>query len=255
MKTSYLLYHLRKDFPKRIACPGDYIGLQTGKLKKEIKTIVICLDFDDDIFNQIKNQKVDLILTHHPLIYGKRKEVLGFDKVKNKLVKTIDRMHIPVYSMHTNFDCAPLGMNMALAKALNLSNVKKLKYDEEKMLRGGELPYEMSAPEFAQYVKKQLHLPAVYLINRGKKRIKTVALCGGAGGGMFRPAMMEGYDIYCSGDAPHHIRHDVNCYRYNYLEMMHEVEQIFVPTMAEYLKKLDKDLKLICLPQPYPTFY
>lgn len=255
MKTSKLLYHLRRDFPKRIACKGDFIGLQTGKLKKEINTIVICLDFDDDIFNKIKEQNVDLILTHHPLIYGKRKEVLDFDKVKNKLVHTIDKLHIPVYSMHTNFDASSLGMNVALANSLKLKNIRTLDNDNEKMMRGGELDKEMDAIEFAKYVKKQLKLPAVYLINRGKKKIKSVAICGGAGGGMFRVPMEEGYDIYVSGDAPHHIRHDINCYHYNYLEIMHEAEQIFVPTMKEYLKNLDKDLKIIALGQDYPTFF
>ncbi|MCQ2794400.1 MAG: Nif3-like dinuclear metal center hexameric protein [Bacilli bacterium] len=252
MKSSTLLYHLRRLYPKRVAFPGDFIGLQTGKIKKEIHHICVCLDFDDDVWNVIKNKQVDLILTHHPLIYGKRKEVLAYDEVKRKLVKTIDHLHIPVYSMHTNFDCAHGGMNDQLAQVLGLKNVKPLK--NEPMARGGVLPHPMEVHAFARYVKKQLHLPSVYLINRGAKQIKKVALCGGAGSGIFKFAREEGYDIFLSGDAPHHIRHDINCCRYNYLEIMHEVEQIFVPTLTCVLKELNPSLKVTPVAQKYPEF-
>ena len=110
----------------------------------------------------------------------------------------------------------------------------------------------MEVNAFARFVKKSLNLPSVYLINRGKKTVKKVAICGGAAGGCFKLALDEGYDIYVSGDAPHHIRHDVNCYQFNYLEIWHEAEQIFIPVMARRLKALDKKLKIIMVNQPYP---
>lgn len=245
MKTTTLLYHLRKAYPKSMGYKGDFIGLQTGKLKNEINNIVICLDFDDDVFNAIKNKKVDLILTHHPLIYGKRKEVLEYDEVKRKLVHTIDKLHIPVYSMHTNFDAAPNGMNDALANSLKLKNIKPLIH--EKMARGGELNKAMDIKEFAKYVKKNLNLDYVYLIHRGKDKVKKVALCGGAASGLWKITKEERYDVFLSGDAPHHIRHDVNCFRYNYIEIAHEVEKIFIPTVYNFLKNLDKNLNLICV--------
>lgn len=252
MESSKLMYHLRKWYPKSVGYPGDFIGLQTGKIKKETNTILVCLDFDEDVFNKVKNEKIDLVLTHHPLIYGKRKEVLKFDPVKRAFVKKIDKLKIPVYSMHTNFDSGVDGMNDNLAKAIGLTHIKPLKGDH--MLRGGILKEAMEINVFARHVKKALNLSTVYLINRGKKMIKKVAICGGAGAGDFHIPQNEGYDIFVSGDAMHHIRHDINCYRYNYLDIMHEVEQIFIPVMARRLKALDKKLKIITIGQPYPKF-
>ncbi len=252
MLSSKLIYTLRKWYPKSIGMPGDFIGLQTGKIKKEVSTILLCLDFDDDVFNKVKDKNIDLIITHHPLIYGKRKEVLEADPIKRALVNKIDKLKIPVYSMHTNFDSGIDGMNDNLAKALNLKNIKPLKGDH--MLRGGELTKAMSMEEFAKYAKKSLDLPAVYYIARGKKLVKKVAICGGAGGGEFKVPLKEGYDVYVSGDAPHYIRHDINCYHYNYVEASHEVEQIFIPIMERRLKSLDKNLKIIKVGQPYPKF-
>ena len=253
MQSSKLIYHLRKWYPKSVATPGDFIGLQTGKLRKETNTILVCLDFDNDVFNKVKNEKIDLILTHHPLIYGKRKEVLKFDPVKRALVKKIDKLKIPVYSMHTNFDAAPNGMNDAIASALNLEHIKPLKGDP--MARGGTLKTPIDINAFARIVKKKLNLPSVFVINRGKKLIKKVALCGGSGSGSFKIAQEEGYDVYLSGDAPHHIRHDVNCFRYNYIEIMHEAEQIFIPVVASAIKKIDPKIKITCVKQAYPKFF
>jgi len=245
MNASKLLYNLRKWFPKSVGYPGDFIGLQTGKIKGDIKTIAICLDFDNDVFDKIKNRKVDLILTHHPFIYGKRKEVMFYDIVKRKLCNTIDKLKIPVYSMHTNFDSGKGGMNDALAIKLGLKNIKSLKADP--MIRGGKLPKEMDIHAFAKLAKEKLELDYVMLIARGKKKVKSAAICGGAAAGCFKMAMEEGYDVFLSGDAPHHIRHDVNCYKYNYIEIAHEVEKIFIPVMAKKLKELDSKLNIICV--------
>jgi len=243
MDANKLLYHLRKWYPKSVGYPGDFIGIQTGKIKGDIKNIVVCLDFDNDVWDKIKNRKVDLILTHHPLIYGKRKEVLFYDPVKKQLVKTIDKLKIPVYSMHTNFDAGKDGMNDALANKLGLKHIHQLKCD--RMFRGGYLEKEMEIHQFAKYAKEKLELDYVMVIARGKPKVKKIAICGGAAAGCFKMAQEEGYDVWLSGDAPHHIRHDVNCYKYNYIEIAHEVEKIFIPTIARRLKELDKSLNII----------
>ena len=252
MKTSKLIYYLRKWYPEWAGYEGDFIGLQTGELKEHTNTIVLCLDFDHQVFNRIKGKHVDLILTHHPLLYGNRDEILSYDEVKRALIEKIDRLHIPCYSMHTNFDGGKKGMNAALAEKLGLVNVHPLK--NEKLCRGGTLPKAMDINDFAKMVKRVLKLPKIYLINKGKKRIKKVALCGGSGAGDFVHAMNEGYDIFLSGDAPHHIRHDVSRYHFNYIEIMHEVEQIFIEVMYKRLKSLDPKLKIIRVPQEYPKF-
>ena len=109
MKTKALLKKLSNFFPKSIAKKyHDYPGLQTGKLKEEVKTILLCLDFDEIVFNKMKEadllDKVDLIITHHPFIYGKKKYVFLNDQNKEKLCSLIDSYNIPICSYHTNFD-------------------------------------------------------------------------------------------------------------------------------------------------------
>ncbi|MCR5333036.1 MAG: Nif3-like dinuclear metal center hexameric protein [Bacilli bacterium] len=247
MNTVKLLRNLAKRFPKSIRTPGDYVGLMTGKLPEEVHTILLCLDFDDIVYDEIlkMKKKPDMILTHHPFIYGTRYRVLKHSEIKRDLVERIDKMGIPVYSMHTNFDTGKGGMNDALAEALGLENIRPL--ETISMARGGELPKAMEIHEFAKYATQRLNLDYSHLVHGGKDKVKSVAIIGGGGSYKYVNAMLEGYDIYISGDAPHHIRRDVIAAKYNFLDVSHEVEKIFMPQMAKLLKEIDPSLETIII--------
>lgn len=247
MKTNKLLRNLAKYFPKSIKSRGDFVGLMTGKLKEDTKTIVLCLDLDDISFAEVLSfdKKPDLILTHHPFIYGTRAKTLKYDAIKADLVRRVDELDIPVYSMHTNFDTGKNGMNDALAEALNLSDIKPLEFC--KMARGGTLPYEMDIEEFAKYVNEKLDIEYSLLVHAGKDRVKTMAIVGGGGSRRFKEAMLEGYDVFVSGDAPHHVRREVIANHYNYLEVSHEVERIFMAQMKKVLLSIDPTLEIITI--------
>jgi putative NIF3 family GTP cyclohydrolase 1 type 2 len=133
-------------------------------------------------------------------------------------------------------------MNDALAQALNLKNIRPL--EGCKMARGGELEKEMEIHDFAFYANKCLKIEYSHLINAGKKNIKTVAIIGGAGSREYVTAMLEGYDIFISGDIPHHARRDIIAAHYNFLDMSHEIEKIFMPQMKKLLLEIDSTLKV-----------
>ncbi len=244
MKTIKLLRALAKRFPKSIRSHGDHVGLMTGKLKEETNSILLCLDFDDIVFYEMEKEgiKPDLILTHHPFIYGTRFKVLSHDPIKKLLTEKIDSLNIPVYSMHTNFDTGKDGMNDALANALHLENIKPL--ETCAMARGGELKNPMEIHEFAKYVNKCFGIEYSHLIHAGKDIVKTVAIVGGGGSYKFFNALSEGYDIFISGDVPHHIRRDVVLNHYNFLDVNHEVEKIFMKQMEKLIHEIDPSIKI-----------
>lgn len=241
MNTRTLLLKLSKRFPKRIAKYNhDRVGLMTGKLPREINKIFLCLDCDKEVLPLIKEFKPDLVLTHHPLIYGTRHFILTHDEEKRLLVEELDRLGIPVYSMHTNFDTGRGGMNDALLEALGLLDIKASEKDP--MMRGGRLSQPMDVEEFAKFATKTFNVDYSLLINKGKKMVETVAIIGGGGSRRWSLAQKEGYDIFISGDAPHYVRRDINIYGYNYLDMPHEIEKIFMPQMKKILLEMDSSL-------------
>lgn len=251
MNTKKLLLKLSKRFPKRIAKANhDFVGLMVGSLKEDTKRILLCLDFDETILDKAISFKPDLILTHHPFIYGRKSLVLKSDPLKKKLYDTLIELDIPVYSMHTNFDTGKGGMNDALASKLGLINVYAPLKDP--MMRIGELEKEMNVYDFAHFAKEQLGVPNGSLIDAGKKTIKKVGIIGGGGSYLWRIAEEEGADIYVSGDVRHHTRREIVLNKYNYLDLPHEIENIFMPTMETILKSFDKDLEILKVTHEVP---
>ena len=244
MKTNILLRKLAERFPKRLAKVNhDYVGLMTGKLPKEVNKIFLCLDCDWEIFPVIKDIHPDLVLTHHPLVYGTRAKVFKNDPSKKELCDALDELGIPVYSMHTNFDTGKGGMNDALANALGLKDVKVV--EGNIMMRGGRLKESMKVEEFARFAKKALGVDYALLIACGSPVVESVAVIGGGGSGHWVEAKAAGYDIYISGDAPHHVRREIVNAKYNYLDVPHEVEKIFIPTMKKILEGFDGSLEIV----------
>lgn len=252
LNTTKLLQAFGKDFPKRLAEPyGDFVGLMCGKLPKVLHKVVIVLDLEWINLVDIVKEEPDLVITHHPFIYGSRNRVLKHDPVRKNMVMMLEKKHIPVYSLHTNFDAGRGGMNDAIAKAIGLVDITPLKGDV--LARGGKLSKPMDIKAFATMVKHQLHLPYAHLIAEGKTIIERVALIGGGGAKYYPTAIEEGYDIFLSGDSAHHVRRGIVNAKFNYLEIAHEVESIFIPTMAAYLKQLDPTLSIVTrFVQTYP---
>lgn len=243
MNTKLLLRKLATFFPKRFAKMNhDRVGLMTGSLKDETKSIALCLDLDDSIFETIKEIKPDLVITHHPFIFGTKAKVFKYDLLKKELSDKMDEIGVPVYSFHTNFDTGKNGMNDALANAIGLTNIYAP--NEDIMMRIGTLDVEMDVLEFAIKAKESFNVEYGLLINEGKKTIKKVGIIGGGGSRRYDIALKEGCDIYISGDAPHYVRRDIVNKHYNYLDFPHEIEKIFMPQMKKILKDIDPTLEI-----------
>ncbi len=246
IEMNVILRKLAKSFPKRIAKMNhDHVGLMTGKKPDKVQKVFLCLDLDWEVLPMVKEFKPDVIITHHPFIYGTRAMVLKHDENRRMLVEEIDGLGIPVYSFHTNFDTGKGGMNDALSNALGLKNIYAPVKDP--MMRIGELETPLSAVEFAKKAKTVFNVSYALLINSGAEIIKKVGIVGGGGSRGWRLAQEEGCDIYISGDAPHYVRRDVVNAHFNYLDMPHEIEKIFMPTMKNILLDIDPTLEIMAV--------
>ncbi len=244
MNTKVMLRKLAKRFPKRYAKANhDYVGLMVGKLPEEVHKIFLCLDCDWEIYPLIKKEKPDIVITHHPFIYGTKGWVLKHDESKKALYDSLESDGIPVYSFHTNFDTGKGGMNDALAAALELQDVTVVEGCD--MMRGGRLKTPMKVKDFAKFAQERLNVGYALLIDCGKPVVESVAVVGGGGSRDWVYAKKAGYDIYISGDAPHHLRREIVNDKYNYLDMPHEIEKIFMPTMKKLLLELDNSLEIV----------
>ncbi|MBO5452622.1 MAG: Nif3-like dinuclear metal center hexameric protein [Clostridia bacterium] len=217
---------IEKMAPKELACEWDNVGIMLGDENAEIKTVVVSLDFNTEVLEFAKSKNADLIVTHHPAIFNKLSSVTDTDFLD------CIRNNINVYSAHTNFDTAEGGVNDALCKALGLSEVKA-----NGMLRYGKVN-EMTALEFAEYVKEKLDTKGVRICGDPDKKISTVGVLGGSGGDELNLALEVGCDVYLTGEAAYH---DAQTAQKNGIVLIaaghYETEIFMVEAIDSYLKE------------------
>ncbi len=184
--------------PYETQCDWDNSGILVGDENKTVKKVGICLDLTNETLAAAIDEKVDLVITHHPLIFTPQKNFLKGDKAFELACKDIS-----LISVHTPYDCAQGGVNDVLCNLLEISNVKAVSSAETavSMVRIGDVK-ERSAAEFATFVAQKLG--TVCRVVDCENIIKRVAVCGGAGMDFLCDAIIEGADAYVTGEMKHH---------------------------------------------------
>lgn len=103
--------------PKKLAEDWDNVGLIIGDGSKVVKRIMVCLDLPDWVLEEAIEEKIDMIVTHHPFIFTGIKSINTDSSLGRKIIKLI-KNDISVYSSHTNFDIAKGGLNDIFARQL-----------------------------------------------------------------------------------------------------------------------------------------
>ena len=133
MKLSEFYQKLDNLAPKKLSdefCQtfGAYdnsgVLIETGEM--EIKKALFSLDFSKDAIAKAKKIGANLIITHHPAIYGKISEICtsDFSPLGKKIVDCIQN-GIAVISMHLNLDCANGGIDESLMQGVKASAKEK----------------------------------------------------------------------------------------------------------------------------------
>ncbi len=113
--------------PPGSAWERDNTGLQAGSPEAEIKNILLCLDANEKIPDEAARLNCNLIITHHPLIYQPIKK-LNTDKHKTaRIIRSLIKKDITLYSAHTNYDFTKYGVSFQLAEKIGLKEIKFLK--------------------------------------------------------------------------------------------------------------------------------
>ncbi len=180
----------------------------------EIKAILFSLDLSEDAVKAAIVKGCNLIVTHHPAIYG---GISRFDLTadfKARALAACFKNGISVISMHLNFDAAPKGIDYYLMRGLGGKKCTALATVE-----GGEYgrAYEiepMPLDEYINRIKEQFDTARIICHGENKPTMKKVASFCGAGLDDEAVAFCkrEKVDIAVSSDLSHHrIEELVSC--------------------------------------------
>ncbi len=228
-------------------CEWDNSGMLVGESDKEIKKIALVLDITAEAVKKAAEIGADLIISHHPVIFKATKTFTDNDPAF-----LLAKNGISAICAHTSLDCAAGGVNDVLAKALGFENAYPLPVDgEAAMARVADT--DTDAETLAKLVGKKLNA-GTRLADSGK-RIKKVALCGGAGGDFIEAVAESGCDAYITGDVSHHEFLDALSIGLTVIAAGHfETENPVISSLAEKIRN-NFALDVEIIPQNSPVKY
>ncbi|MBQ7873684.1 MAG: Nif3-like dinuclear metal center hexameric protein [Oscillospiraceae bacterium] len=217
----------------------DNSGFLVGDGNRVVTKVLVALDVTEPVLNEAAEKGANLIISHHPVIFGALKEI----HPKNIAFLAAEK-GIAVISAHTCLDIADGGVNDCLAEALGLKEIVKVD-DGEGLLRMGELDTPLSCIEFIKYVAEKISVGGIKYTPTGKM-IRKVAVCGGSGGDLYPAAMAAGADAYVTSNIKHNIFLDIRRDDFCVLDAGHFcTENTVIKPLAEKLAANFADTEII----------
>ena len=126
MKIKEVLSHLEQKFPLSYQEDFDNCGVQCGDKEQEITGVLVCFEMSDATIDEAIQIGANLVISHHPLILKKGiQKIEPTNRVGRIICKALENRMV-LYSMHTNLDSAPGGINDLFAAKLGLQEVEVL---------------------------------------------------------------------------------------------------------------------------------
>ena len=127
MKLSYIIAALEEFAPRTLQESWDNSGLQIGLPEgtDEVSGALLCVDVTEEIVAEAAERGLNLIISHHPLIFKGFKSLTGANAPQRAAMAAI-RAGIAVYSAHTSLDSTVGGVSYAMASAMGAKTLRVL---------------------------------------------------------------------------------------------------------------------------------
>lgn len=104
----------------------DNVGLLLGDSSGSARRVMTCLTVTPATADEAVEAEASLIVTHHPVLFRAAKRITAGNS-EGKMLLSLIRAGVAVYSPHTAFDNTRGGINDLIAGWLGLANVKPLR--------------------------------------------------------------------------------------------------------------------------------
>ena len=255
MKVKEFLEEMNRLAPFDSALEWDNVGLLLGRTDSRIEGIFIALDISDNAVKKAVENKCQLILTHHPVIFSPMRRIDESTPAGSNLLYMAEHK-INCIAMHTNFDVHIMG-DIA-AKKLGLPHWEVLDITETANKPRGigiisKLDKTVELSAMADNVKRSFNLPFVAFYGNEDDRINTVAMVPGSGKDEIGLAAKRGADVIITGDVPYHYAMDSRALNLDIIDAGHYgIEHIFIEYMGEYIRNKFKKINVVCEKIEFP---
>lgn len=245
----------------------DNVGLLIGDSERVVDRVVLSLDLDERALRLATEIDAQLIVTHHPVIFPSVDRLTTEIPLHSRILKAAAQ-GISIYSVHTNLDACPGGVNDALAAVIGLRVEdtilssehqdspmwqSKLKTTESlSVLKGrfdvpvvpfglgrtGTFPYEMRRRTLVRVVNNQLQTAGCILNFDEDADVNRVAIACGSFDEAWVPLLVEKrVDLLLTGEIKHHVMQALADLGIACIMAGHEAtERVILHPLAEYLR-------------------
>jgi dinuclear metal center YbgI/SA1388 family protein len=126
LTVATLVDYLDRFAPRALAADWDNVGLLLGERSAAVERILTCLTVTPESAAEAIEERAHLIVTHHPILFRGVKRLTG-DTAEGRMLLSLVRAGVAVYSPHTAFDNTDGGINELLARRLDLTEVMPLR--------------------------------------------------------------------------------------------------------------------------------
>jgi dinuclear metal center YbgI/SA1388 family protein len=221
----------------------DNVGLLVGNMDDDVIGVLLTLDITPDVILEAKEKGANLIIAHHPIIFGGTNDI-SFNSASGMICYMLAQNSMSAICAHTNLDAAESGVSDTLAEAIGLINIKGV--NSNTMMRVGDMPEAMTTKEFALHVKKCIDAGRVQVAGKVPDKIRKVAVLGGGAGQYYMEAKKTGADIFLTGASKHHEGLAVATMNFCMMDAGHyETEVPILKIMHAYLQKCINEVQSI----------
>lgn len=232
--------YLKEDF--------DNVGLMVGDKEKEVKIVLLALDCTLKVIEEAKDNNVDLIITHHPLIF-RRPNSITTDTLQGKKIIELIKNDINLYSCHTNLDSAKNGLNDSIPFMLGYESSEILELNKRDSGAGLgrviDLDEQIALENIIDKVKKAFNINNLRVV-KGKDYVNKIAIINGSGQDFIFKAVSQGVDCIITGDTTYHFASDYKEMGINIIDAGHFASEqiVFFNVIKKLLDKFS-DIEII----------
>lgn len=215
-----LIDFLREFAPLDLAESWDNVGLLIGDPASEVTSVLTCLTLTPNVAKEAIAREAQLIVTHHPVLFRPVKQLTTATS-EGRMLLSLIRAGIAVYSPHTSYDSAADGINQQLARSFGLQGIQPLRprqnvspttdaSDVEALDqpvgsgRFGRLPRPMSMSELIQQTKTVLGISQLQYVGSLDRTVTKLAIACGAAAEFLADAARCGCEAFLTGEARFH---------------------------------------------------
>lgn len=231
----------------------DNVGHLVGRSNQEVTKILTALDITLPVIQEAQELGVQLIVSHHPVIWDTHKFVTDRVIQQERVLRLIEG-GLSAICMHTNLDEAEDGVDDTLVEVLGFHAEGHLA--EGKIGHISTLEAPMPLQSFLKMLQEKLQVNGLRFYSSGKPVHRIATGCGSCGE-YLKDAVDAGCDTFLTGDIKYNVFLDAQDQAINLIDAGHFcTENPIVAKLAGKLRRKFPEIEVLlserlCQPDSY----